>query len=304
MTHSTYPIGTPGKQWNHEDKAHWLACQSIKRSYQQEVVTLIDELKSTLEVQQYGELNYAAGSYPLYALKTTNFDTNKATVLITGGVHGYETSGVHGALRFAKTLANKYAEHFNIVITPCISPWGYETINRWNPDAVDPNRSFYQGSPAQESAAVMNYVQSLNTDLIAHIDLHETTDSDNSEFRPALAAREGKVNTNWNIPDGFYLVADSNKPEPAFQKAIIEHVEKVTHIAPSDENQQLIGVPQTQFGVINYAGRDLGLCMGFSEAAYITTTEVYPDSATANPEECILAQVAAISGALDYIINK
>ncbi len=304
MTHSTYPIGTPGKQWNHEDKAHWLACQSIKRSYQQEVVTLIDELKSTLEVQQYGELNYAAGSYPLYALKTTNFDINKATVLITGGVHGYETSGVHGALRFAKTLANKYAEHFNIVITPCISPWGYETINRWNPDAVDPNRSFYQGSPAQESAAVMNYVQSLNTDLIAHIDLHETTDSDNSEFRPALAAREGKVNTNWNIPDGFYLVADSNKPEPAFQKAIIEHVEKVTHIAPSDENQQLIGVPQAQFGVINYAARDLGLCMGFSEAAYVTTTEVYPDSATANPEECILAQVAAISGALDYIINK
>ena len=150
----------------------------------------------------------------------------------------------------------------------------------------------------------MSYVQSLNTRLIAHIDLHETTDSDNSEFRPALAAREGKVNTNWNIPDGFYLVADSNKPEPAFQKAIIEHVEKVTHIAPSDENQQLIGVPQAQFGVINYAARDLGLCMGFSEAAYVTTTEVYPDSATANPEECILAQVAAISGALDYIINK
>jgi hypothetical protein len=304
MNNSSYPIGTPGEKWNNNNKIQWLEAQKIKRSYQQEVVTLIDELKSTLEVQQYGELNYAAGSYPLYALKTANFDANKATVLITGGVHGYETSGVHGALRFAKTLANKYAEHFNIVITPCISPWGYETINRWNPDAVDPNRSFYQGSTAQESAAVMNYVQSLNTDLIAHIDLHETTDSDNSEFRPALAAREGKVNTNWNIPDGFYLVADSNKPEPAFQKAIIEHVEKVTHIAPSDENQQLIGVPQAQFGVINYAARDLGLCMGFSEAAYVTTTEVYPDSATANPEECILAQVAAISGALDYIINK
>ncbi|GAA73221.1 MAG TPA: peptidase [Pseudoalteromonas sp.] len=304
MNNSSYPIGTPGEKWNNNNKIQWLEAQKIKRSYQQDVVTLIDELKSTLEVQQYGELNYAAGSYPLYALKTVNFDTNKATVLITGGVHGYETSGVHGALRFAKTLANQYAEHFNIVITPCISPWGYETINRWNPDANDPNRSFYEGSPAQESAAVMSYVQSLNTRLIAHIDLHETTDSDNSEFRPALAAREGKVNTNWNIPDGFYLVADSNKPEPAFQKAIIEHVEKVTHIAPSDENQQLIGVPQAQFGVINYAARDLGLCMGFSEAAYVTTTEVYPDSATANPEECILAQVAAISGALDYIINK
>ena len=304
MTHSTYPIGTPGKKWNHKDKMHWQTRQSIKRSYQQEVVTLIDDLKNTLAVEQYGTLNYTVGDYPLYALKTANFNPNKATVLITGGVHGYETSGVHGALRFAKTLANKYAEHFNIVITPCISPWGYETINRWNPDAVDPNRSFYAGSPAQESASVMDYVQSLNTNLIAHIDLHETTDSDNSEFRPALAAREGKVNTNWNIPDGFYLVADSNKPEPNFQKAIIGQVEKVTHIAPSDENQQLIGVPQTQFGVINYAAKELGLCMGFSDASYVTTTEVYPDSATANPEECIMAQVAAISGALDYIINK
>lgn len=121
MNNSSYPIGTPGEKWNNNNKIQWLEAQKIKRSYQQEVVTLIDELKSTLEVQQYGELNYAAGSYPLYALKTTNFDTNKATVLITGGVHGYETSGVHGALRFAKTLANKYAEHFNIVITPVLA---------------------------------------------------------------------------------------------------------------------------------------------------------------------------------------
>lgn len=304
MTHSTYPIGTPGKKWDHEDKMHWQACQSIKRSYQQEVVTLIDDLKNTLAVEQYGELSYAVGNYPLYALKTANFAPSKATVLITGGVHGYETSGVHGALRFAKTLATQYAEHFNIVIIPCISPWGYETINRWNPEAIDPNRSFYAASPAQESAAVMDYVQSLNTDLIAHIDLHETTDSDNSEFRPALAAREGKVNTNWNIPDGFYLVADSHKPEPAFQKAIIECVKKVTHIAPSDKNNQLIGVAQEQCGVINYAAKELGLCMGLSDAAYVTTTEVYPDSATANPEECILAQVTAITGALNFIINK
>ncbi|WP_213608562.1 M14 family metallocarboxypeptidase [Pseudoalteromonas sp.] len=303
MNNSSYPIGTAGEKWNNNNKTQWLEAQKIKRSYQQEVVTLIDELKSTLEVQRYGELGYATGSYPLYALKTANFAPSKATVLITGGVHGYETSGVHGALRFAKTLATHYAQHFNIVIVPCISPWGYETINRWNPEAVDPNRSFYEASPAQESAAVMDYVQSLNTDLIAHIDLHETTDSDNSEFRPALAAREGKVNTNWNIPDGFYLVADSNKPEPAFQKAIIECVKKVTHIAPSDENNQLIGVPQEQYGVINYAAKELGLCMGLSDASYVTTTEVYPDSATANPEECIVAQVAAITGALDYIIS-
>jgi len=264
-------------------------------------VSLINELKNSLTVEQYGELNYAAGTYPLYVLKTPQLDKNKPTILITGGVHGYETSGVHGALRFAKTSALQYSEQFNIIVAPCISPWGYETINRWNPAAIDPNRSFYENSPAPESAAIMAYVKSLDLELIAHIDLHETTDSDNSEFRPALAAREGTTNTNWNIPDGFYLVADTNKPEPEFQKVIIEDVAKVTHIAPSDENNQLIGVPQEQFGVINYAARDLGLCMGFTDAPYVTTTEVYPDSPTATDEECILAQVAVIKSALKYI---
>jgi len=272
MTNSTYSIGTPGKKWNDNDKAQWLTCQNIKRSYKNEVVTLINDLKGTLNIEQYGELNYAAGTYPLYILKTPNFNANKPTVLITGGVHGYETSGVHGALRFAKTSAMQYCEQFNIIIAPCISPWGYETINRWNPDAIDPNRSFYEGSPAQESAAIMAFVKSLGT-----------------------------TNTNWNIPDGFYLVADSKKPEPEFQKVIIESVAKVTHIAPSDENNQLIGVPQEQFGVINYAARDLGLCMGFTDAPYVTTTEVYPDSPTATDEECILAQVAVITSALNYI---
>ena len=304
MTNSTYPIGTPGTKWNNSDKAQWLARQNIKRSYQDEVVTLVDDLKSILNVEQYGELNYAAGVYPLYVLKTPHFNADKPTVLITGGVHGYETSGVHGALRFAKTSAIQHSEQFNIIVAPCISPWGYETINRWNPDAIDPNRSFYENSPAQESAAIMAFVKSLDIDLMAHIDLHETTDSDNSEFRPALAASEGTTNTNWNIPDGFYLVADTNKPEPEFQKVIIEDVAKVTHIAPSDENNQLIGVAQEQFGVINYAARDLGLCMGFTDAPYVTTTEVYPDSLTATDEECILAQVAVIDSALKFIINK
>ena len=56
----------------------------------------------------------------------------------------------------------------------------------------------------------------------------------------------------WEIPDGFYGVADSAKPEPAFQKAIIDAVEQVTHIAPSDENGYLIGSKTEQRGVINY----------------------------------------------------
>jgi peptide deformylase len=62
------------------------------------------------------------------------------TVLITGGVHGYETSGVHGALHFADAHAERYAGRANLLVVPCVSPWAYERIQRWNFDAIDPNR--------------------------------------------------------------------------------------------------------------------------------------------------------------------
>jgi zinc carboxypeptidase len=301
---SPYFIGCEGIKWGDSEKSAWLAAQTVKRSYADEVLAKIEKLKNDFEVIPYGALSYNPTKYPLFVIKTKNFTANKASILVTGGVHGYETSGVQGALRFLTTHANNYAEHFNIIVAPCVSPWGYETINRWNPLAVDPNRSFYQASPAEESAALMGYIDSLPLDLVAHFDLHETTDSDNSEFRPALAARDGVTHDNWNIPDGFYLVGDTLKPETDFQKAMISAVEKVTHIAPSDENDKLIGVTLAQWGVINYATKALGLCAGLSNANYVTTTEVYPDSGKVDDENCIVAQVTAITAGLAYLLKK
>lgn len=304
MTKTVYPIGTSGKKWGKEEKQQWLSQQTIKRSYSEQVITKINGLNNVFEIVQYGALSYDEVRYPLFILKSPNWDEKKPTVLVTGGVHGYETSGVQGAIRFAEIESANYSSHFNLLIAPCLSPWGYETINRWNPNADDPNRSFYPSSPAQESALLMDYIASLGCDINVHIDLHETTDTDNSEFRPALAARDAVVHSNWNIPDGFYLVGNSTKPEPEFQQAIIDSVEKITHIAPADDQNKLIGVTLAQKGVINYAARELGLCMGFTNADYVTTTEVYPDSPRSDEERCILAQVAAVTGALNFVIAK
>ncbi len=304
MNNQPYPIGVAGQKWGDAEKAQWLAAQKIKRSYRQEVLSKLDALRSHYDVVQYGELNYQQNQYPLYVIKSRDVDNDKPTVLITGGVHGYETSGVQGAIRFATEAMNDYLDSFNFIVAPCLSPWGYETINRWNPDAIDPNRSFYPDSPAQEAAAIMALMDSLAVNCIAHIDLHETTDTDNSEFRPALAARDGSVHDNWNIPDGFYLVADTHKPELAFQQAMIEAVAKVTHIAPADDNNRLIGVPIEFEGVIKYDTKKLGLCAGLTDAPFVSTTEVYPDSPLVDDENCILAQVAAITGGLDFIKTK
>ncbi len=300
----SYPIGTPGRPWGAPEKAEWLSRQIVKRSYRDDVLDRIDALRARFRVEHYGALPSDPDRYPLLALRNPDWDREKPFVLVTGGVHGYETSGVHGALRFLATEAERYAQHCNLLVAPAVSPWGYETINRWNPEAVDPNRAFRAASPAPEAGALMQYVAALECAFDLHIDLHETTDTDNSEFRPALAARDAVEHAIWDIPDGFYLVADSECPAPDFQRAIIESVAQVTHIAPADDSGGLIGEPLAQPGVINYAAGRLGLCMGLTGAPLRTTTEVYPDSERVDAENCIQAQVAAVTGALDYLLAR
>jgi len=302
-----YPIGTPGTPWGAAEKAAWLARQKPQRSYAEEVLApLMAKLPAQAELFQYGRLDYGRlglGSYPLYAVRSRAWKADCPVVLVTGGVHGYETSGVHGALQW---LTHEFAHHaeaaFNLLLLPCISPWGYETVNRWNPDALDPNRQFRPDSPAAESALAMACVAAQGGGRVdLHVDLHETTDTDNSEFGPAKAARDG-VAFDWHaIPDGFYLVADTERPVPEFQRALIAAVRRVTHIAAPDAQGRIIGEPLQQAGVITYAKRALGLCGGMTDARFVTTTEVYPDSPTASPAECNQAQMATITAALDYL---
>src|SRR5690349_5844846 len=304
MTDAPYPIGTPGRPWGTEEVAAWRSRQTVQRSYRADVLSVIETLRSRFDVSEYGRLDYAPDSYPLFAIKSRGWRDELPCVLVTGGVHGYETSGVHGALQFVDRHAADYAGRVNLIVAPCVSPWGYERIHRWNPDALDPNRSFRDDSPARESAALWRLVAPLRGRFLMHVDLHETTDSDESEFRPALAARDGKPYVPGEIPDGFYLVDDSRNPQPGFQQAIIEAVSKVTHIAPADANGEIIGSPVVAPGVIEYDVVGLGLCAGISGAKYTTTTEVYPDSPRATPEQCNAAQVAAVVAGLDYALSR
>ena len=299
-----YPIGTPGKAWGAPERAQWLALQRRQRSYVDEVVQVIDGLRDRFDVVDYGRLDYAGEGFALHALRSRGWDDRLPTVLITGGVHGYETSGVHGALRFLQQDAQRYSGRVNLLVAPCVSPWAYERIHRWNADAIDPNRSFRADGAAEESAALMRLVAPLDGRILVHIDLHETTDSDESEFRPALAARDGKPFEPGSIPDGFYLVGDSANPQIEFQTAVIDAVAGVTHIAPADAAGEIIGSEVVAPGVILYPFRALGLCAGVTGARYTTTTEVYPDSPRATPEQCNAAQAAAVCAAIDFALAQ
>lgn len=298
---TAYPINI-GQPWGPAEREEWRSRQTVKRSYVVDVLAVIDRLRSRFDVVPYGELDYAPERFPLFAIKSRGWRDDLAIALVTGGVHGYETSGVHGALQFLERHAIDYADRMNLLVIPCVSPWGYERIHRWNPYAIDPNRSFREPSAAEEAATVMRLVAPLRDRVLVHVDLHETTDSDETEFRPALAARDGTPHEPGEIPDGFYVVGDTENPQPEFQQAIIAAVAKVTHIAPADADHKIIGSPVTAPGVINYPLAELGLCAGVTNARYTTTTEVYPDSPRATPEQCNDAQVAAVRAAIEFAL--
>ncbi|MEQ1492268.1 MAG: M14 family metallocarboxypeptidase [Terricaulis sp.] len=298
---NAFPIGVAGQPWGEQERAAWRASLKKRRSYEADVLPRIEALRDRFERIAYGEITYAGEVYPLYALRSRTIQPGLPNVLVTGGVHGYETSGVLGALAFLDEAAGDYAERVNLLVAPCVSPWAYERINRWNYDAIDPNRNFRADGP-REATALIDMVRAFGDDYLLHIDLHETTDSDETEFRPALSARDGKEFEPGEIPDGFYVVADTADRQLAFQEAIIAAVERVTHIAPADAKGEIIGSPVLARGVIEYPLAELSLCPSITNARFKTTTEVYPDSPRATPEICIRAQVAAVRAAIDFAL--
>jgi hypothetical protein len=303
MTTNAYPIGTPGVPWGAEERVQWLARQTKSRSYADDVVARLQRLAARFDVAEYGRLEYPPDTYPLFAVRSRTWRGDRPIALVTGGVHGYETSGVHGALEFLEEHAARYADRIDLLVVPCVSPWGYERIQRWNAHAMDPNRSFRDGGLTPESAALLRLVAPLRGRFLLHVDLHETTDSDEGEFRPALAARDGKAFEPGIVPDGFYAVDDTANPQREFQRAIVDAVAKVTHVAPADADGRIIGSPVVSPGVIEYPVRELGLCAGISGARYTTTTEVYPDSPRASARQCNSAQVAATCAAIEFALR-
>jgi hypothetical protein len=298
-----FPVGVPGQPWGAAERAQWRARLTRRRRYDRDVLPRIEALADRFDTVAYGRLDHDGESYPLYALKSRDWRPGRPGALITGGVHGYETSGVTGALAFLETRAAAYAGAFNLLVAPCVSPWAYERIHRWTYDAIDPNRNFREGGP-REATALMQMVKPLADQFLLHIDLHETTDTDECAFAPAAAARDGKTFEPGVVPDGFYLVTDTENRRLAFQRAIIAAVELVTHIAPPDAAGQIIGCPVLSHGVIEYPVREYAMCPSITGARYVTTTEVYPDSPRATARQCSDAQVAAVGAALDYALAE
>ena len=118
-----FPIGSPGRPWDAREKAEWRSQQVRRRRYDADVLPVVDRLRERFDVESYGRLDYAPDVYELFAIRSRDWRDDLPCALVTGGVHGYETSGVLGALQFAEQHAADYAGRVNLLIAPCVSPW-------------------------------------------------------------------------------------------------------------------------------------------------------------------------------------
>jgi hypothetical protein len=287
----------------------WFARQTIKRDYKHDVLDRLDRLNSLhpdlFDVQQYGTLSHNPERYPLKRVLTKNWDPNNPTIIITGGVHGYEPSGITGALRFLEEVAPQYADKVNFVVYPCVSPLGYEIDHRWNRKAIDPNRHFIESDPTDETAAVMASIKATQKELLADkrfaaaIDLHETVDRD-KELRAERDARDGTMPKPGDeiIPQGFYLCTTRQEDVSLGQKI----VEAVSAVTPICGDEKILDIAN-QEGVIVVDMLNT-LCQNFMStvADVAMTTEIYPDKAT-DPTEAERAQVAAVRRLVEHVLQ-
>ena len=104
---AAYPIGIPGQPWGDAERAQWLSRQRRQRSYADDVLSVIERLRARFDVVQYGLLDYAPERFPLFALKSRNWRDDLPCVLVSGGVHGYETSGTRPSARRWRCFASR-----------------------------------------------------------------------------------------------------------------------------------------------------------------------------------------------------
>ena len=87
-----YPIGTPGVPWSDDERHQWSSTRSVERSYREEVLAPLEGLRETHRVETYGALSVDPERYPLFCAHPSRVVEGAPWVLVTGGVHGYETS--------------------------------------------------------------------------------------------------------------------------------------------------------------------------------------------------------------------
>lgn len=137
-------------------------------------------------------------SYPLYCIRYTVKHSNSPLVYVSAGIHGDEPAGVECAVRLIEQLSDnqryKYwdflIDTYNLIISPCDNPYGYERDIRENSVGLDLNRMFETPRQVKETEFIVESLErsqqqkDISNDdgskqfaITLALDLHEDMDS-------------------------------------------------------------------------------------------------------------------------------
>ena len=161
----------------------------------QNVVDRLDALPESVSVRILEQIS----EYPVFAA-TVNVSNSECSLWINAGTHGDEPAPVEAVLRFLETPSDTLPANIQIVVTPCLNPFGYSEGRRENADGIDINWAY-----KRDDVPEVRLIKGLITDrrFTAVIDLHE----------------------DWESP-GFYLY-EQFRNRPSLGEAVTDRVRGV-----------------------------------------------------------------------------
>ena len=113
------------------------------------------------------------GGHPLLALSSQGIKDQRASLYLSAGIHGDDPAGVVGLLEWVEENVAALGD-WNLVIFPCLNPWGLAQNSRLDARGRDLNRSFgeTQGTPIRQWR---EFMQGRRFDVAAM--LHEDYDA-------------------------------------------------------------------------------------------------------------------------------
>lgn len=288
------------KGWSADRCAAWYGQQPQVRDYVRDVVERARAvtLPPSLVLSSYG----AAHGDDLICVAPRAIDSSKPSLSITGGVHGYEPSGIDASLQLIETGAQNYRDRANIFIFPCVTPAAYRIHHRWTHGANDTNREFFAGTNVIEAALLMQRIESLGVSFTSAIDCHETPIEDRL-FRRLRADRYGTPLTGDPdlLPDGFHMmVPDTALLRHSVQECARTLMDAVARITPIATDELIVGNKNDRGVIPSSASGTLTRWMS-ARSDFAATTEVVTENISARNATRI--QLTAIQAAADYMLK-
>ena len=149
------------------------------------------------------------GQFELFALRRPAAFINHLTarIYLSTGIHGDEPAGPLAALRLLQE--NRWPEFVDLWFCPCLNPTGFTLNRRENAGGVDLNRDYRNPQTAEVRAHIAWLERQPRFDL--YLCLHE----------------------DWEA-HGFYLYEQNPDGRPSLAETIIDAVQKVCPIDPSE----------------------------------------------------------------------